>query len=294
VTLQPKTETQTSGSFSGEAGHSYQVRMRSWQTRQEGYNSDIDMPGVWQEATVTLGGTVSGKVLYSYGNGVLGATVSAAGTAAAAVSGLDGEYSLVLGGGTFSLTATTDEGWHTREPVSVTVTLSDTIPLTLTLSPPDDFVQNGGFAGNLDGWTSSLSQTEIVTDGARSGGYSLRISGSGTLSQSSLVSDVFRPIMSFWYKVEGGDGDDVMTVQIAGDPGLPTTEPLTLPTATADWTLGSLGLVLSDTEVYSGDLEVLFLVTQTGLTPTQYYLDDVSFGGSWNSLRQVYLPLVLK
>jgi hypothetical protein len=294
TTLQAKSGTQTSGNFSIEAGHTYIIQARTWQTRQEGYNSDIDMPGVWQEAIVKTGGNVEGAVLYKVDGGVLGATVSANGTSAQTVSGLNGDYNLVTGAGVFSLTAATGDGWQTLEPVPVTVAVTSTAALSLSLSPPDNFVQNGVFAANLDGWNSTLSQTELITEGIRGGQYSLLITGSGVLSQAGSISDSFQPVLAFWYKADGGDGDDSMIVQISGDSGLPATSPFTLPTATADWAFGSLSLVLSGTDVYSGPLEVQFIVNQTGPTPTNYYLDQVSFGSAWNSLRQVYLPLVKK
>jgi hypothetical protein len=172
--------------------------------------------------------------------------------------------------------------------------VTSTAALSLSLSPPDNFVQNGVFAANLDGWNSTLSQTELITEGIRGGQYSLLITGSGVLSQAGSISDSFQPVLAFWYKADGGDGDDSMIVQISGDSGLPATSPFTLPTATADWAFGSLSLVLSGTDVYSGPLEVQFIVNQTGPTPTNYYLDQVSFGSAWNSLRQVSLPLVKK
>ena len=42
LTLQGKTEKSTSGSFTGQAGHTYAIRARTWQT-----DGNLDLPGLW-------------------------------------------------------------------------------------------------------------------------------------------------------------------------------------------------------------------------------------------------------
>ncbi len=271
----------------------------------EGYNDDIDMPGVWQEKTVTIGGAVYGIVTDNQGVGFNGTTIGFSGGLTTTTSGSGGSYSLVTGPGTFSITATTTTGWQTLEPITVTTTVTRAIPLTLTLSPPDNFIKNGGLEGTFAGWTQTLTMpASFVKDGNRSGTYSLRIFGSGGLSQTGSVSNMYRPVLSFWHKVDGGDGDDRLTVQIAGQNTLrtieprtlllPITPPLTITQPSGGWRHLSLPLVLSGTEVYSGDLSVSFIVTQVGPMTTTFYLDEVSFGGSLGGPNKIYLPLVLK
>jgi len=307
VTLQSKDDTNTGGNFTGMAGHTYQVRVRSWQTMATGYNSDIDIPGVWQEATVTLGDAVLGVVLDNQGQPLSNATVAVSNTMTSTISLADGTFQLTTGSGAFAITATHPSGWYSLDPISVTTSISETASLTLTLAPPDTFIENGGLEGAFDGWTQdllgTLAQASFETADVRSGVYSLRIFGSGSMSQTGEVSNMYRPTLSFWHKVEAGDGNNNMVVTIRGEAlnsrtgprtlYLPATPPLTISQTTDGWQHVSYPLVLSATEVFSGNLSVEFSVTQVG-TPTTFYVDEVSFGRICCGPHKIFLPVVLK
>ncbi len=260
-------------------------------------------------------GGVSGKVLNNQDNRVNGATVSVRDTITATFSSNGGSYSLPTGPGTFSLVAATDNGWHSLEPITRTIALTESIPLTFTLSPPDNFIRNGGFEGNLDGWVSSIPVTTFSAENNRSGNYSLGISQSIILTQTDQVTSMYRPVLSFWYKVENGDGQDSLVVRIFGHDNLVATDPLTLTNPTSSWQHISLPLVLSYTiiqtgtgsfypgtgsllllsqDVYSGPLGVQYVVNQVDLTPTLFYLDEVTFGRSWGGPNRIYLPIMIK
>lgn len=265
--------------------------------------------------TYTLGasscaaeGVVQGKVLNNRGAGVKGATVSVRDSLTNTVSGNGGSYSLQTGAGTFSLAAAAAAGWHSLEPITRTISLTESTPLTFTLSPPDNFIQNGGFEGNLNGWGSNLSEPIFITEHHRSGNYSLLISQSASLTQTKIVTGMYRPVLSFWYKVEAGHEDNSLRVRIFGHDNLVTTAPLSFSYSTGRWRHITLSLVLSTTpfystasffpalnrEVYSGPLGVQYEVNQVALTPTLFYLDEVTFGQSWREPDQVYLPLLVK
>jgi hypothetical protein len=306
-TVSTPPSTATGQSFTVEPGLEYLVRARTWHEQEGGDKHEV--PGPWVQQSIVAGGIVSGEVVDNQGNGLSGVTVSVTNAATSTTSGAGGGFGLLTGPGTFGITATTSSGWHTLEPISVTLTMTETASLTLTLSPPDNFIQNGGLEGNLDGWHQTLlqppAQATFVDQGQRSGAYSLRIFGNGSLTQTGVVSDMYRPILSFWHKIEGGAGDDSLVVRIfgrtgseaPGQPGsllLPATEPLTITQATTGWQHISLPLVLSGTEVYSGLLSVEFVVNQTSLSSTLFYLDEISFGGAWGGPIKVYLPLISK
>ena len=305
--LQAKDSTNTGDSFVGLAGHTYQVRVRSWQTMATGYNSDIDMPGVWQEASITLGDAVLGVVGDNQGQPLSNADVAVSNTLTTTISQTDGTFQLTTGSGTFAITATHPAGWFSLDPISVTTSISTAALLTFTLAPADTFVENGGLEGTFDGWSQdligTLTQASFVTSNVRSGAYSLRIFGSGGLSQTGVVSNMYRPTLSFWHKVEDADGDDSLVVTISSDNAsskdsrrtiyLPATPPLVISQTTSGWQHISYPLLLSGTEVFSGDLSVAFRVTQVG-TPTTFYVDEVSFGRTCCGPYKVYLPMVSK
>ena len=305
-TVQTDPSTNAARTFSVETGVEYIVRARTWHEQIGGEEHEV--PGPWVEGSIIAGGVVSGAVLDNRAASVAGATVSAKDTMTVTTSQPGGQYDLVTGGGAFAITATHAAGWHTLDPISVTLTLTQVVPLSLTLSPPDNFIANGGLEGTLDGWTQDLMgtmpQASFDESDRRSGRYSLRIFGSGSLSQTGVVSGMYRPVLSFWHKVEKGNGDDTLVVQIAGDsvsqPGgsqsvvLPATQPLTITQTTAGWQHVALPLALTGTDIYSGNLSLQFSVDRAGMTPTIFYLDEISFGRSWGGPNRVYLPLILK
>ncbi|MBI1878559.1 MAG: hypothetical protein HYR94_10085, partial [Chloroflexi bacterium] len=123
------------------------------------------------------------------------------------------------------------------------------------------------------------------------GASSLSLSNTVTMSQTGLVSGTYQPVLSFWYKIEGGDGDDSFTAEFLGTDSITPTNSFTIST-NGDWQQAWLPLNL--TEVYTGPVGVRFSLSQTGPTQTTVYLDEVSLGGSWGGPNQTILPIILK
>lgn len=292
TTLQTKNSTNTSGAFTGEFGHTYIVRARTWQAINESYQSGIDMPGVWQEESIVLGSSVRGRVTTNRGEGLSGIAVSASPGGASTTSGDDGAYSMGLGSaGDYTVTVGAPSNWTAPPPAPVSVQLNNTTYLSFTLRPSDDIIANGDFENGLTGWQVDGTPPASISSGQRSGLASLSLSDTVTLSQTGLISGGYQPVLSFWYKVEGGDGDDTFTTEILGTDNLSLTNSLTT-SANGDWQQAWLPLNL--TEVYTGPLGVRFSLTQNGPTQTTVYLDEVSLGSSWGGPNRVNLPLILK
>jgi hypothetical protein len=290
TTLQGKSSINTSGSFNGQLGHTYVVRARTWQRINESYQSDIDMPGDWREQTVSLGTLVSGRVSDNRGNGISGVVISESGSGATATSGSNGLFALgVAGSGQYTFTASALAGWMPPPPLSATVQLSQTTPLSFTMRPPDDVINNGDFENGANNWAVSGTAPDTITSGQRSGSASLRLTGTVTLSQSDSVANSYQPVLSFWYKMEGGDGDDVFTAELLGTDGLTPVNSFTTST-NGGWQQTWLPLNL--TEVYTGSIGVRFSLTQGGSPQAAVYLDEVSLGASWGGPLRTYLPLI--
>ncbi len=308
VSLQSKSSQNTSVQFDGVAGHRYRVRVRAWQTRVEDYNADIDMPGVWQERTVTLGGVLDGTIFNNTENAVSGAAVVVSGTMTQTTSGSGGQFSLVTGEGTFGITATTTGGWTSPSPVWAAVPDAGTAAITLTLRPPDDFIANGDVDGSLAGWQHTLAAPKFDAVTPRAGSASLCITETGSLTATAVVTDIYRPTLSFWARTHG-DGDDILTAEIfvpdvvsgtaataiTGDSGwrhifVPLNVTAIPVTGTANF--GGSG-ALPFPEVYSGSIGVRFTITQTG-TPTEFCVDEISAGSQWGGANKVFLPLILR
>jgi hypothetical protein len=168
--------------------------------------------------------------------------------------------------------------------------LNSATSLSFTLRPPDDVIGNGDFENGLTGWQVNGTPPS-VNNQRHSGVSSLRLSNTVTLSQSGVISGGYQPVLSFWYKIEGGDGDDPFSAEILGTDGLAPVNSFTTST-NGDWQQAWLPLNLS--EVYTGPVGVNFSLTQTGPTPATVYLDEVSLGGSWGGPERVNLPIIFR
>jgi hypothetical protein len=292
ITLQSKTGTGSNSSFVGQAGHTYTARARTWQKTTEPYNADIDMPGPWQEKTVTVGALVAGRVTTNQGAGVSGVTVAEISGTPSTGSDSQGNYQLGLASaGLYTFTVSSVGGWSAPPPAAVSVQLNNTSYLSFTLRPPDNLITNGDFENNFAGWQVNGPAPNIMSAGRRSGLASLRLTGSVTLSQTGSISGSYQPVLSFWYKIEGGDGDDPFTAELlAGSPPAPANS-ITFSNA-GEWQLAYLPLNL--TEVYTGPVEVRFNLTQFGPTQATVYLDEVAFGAAWGGPLKAYLPSIVK
>jgi hypothetical protein len=284
-TIQGKTgDGDSSHAFTGQAGHTYTVRARPWQTMVETYNSDIDMPGLWVEKSVTLGGVFSGYVRNHFDIGIGGATVSIAGTGSSASSDPGGFYALLppAYGSPYPVSASAS-GYKSPLPITATVANATSItPITFTLKPANDAIQNGDFESNTSGWTQSGGSATIFSGGHRSGKASLELSGPITLTQAADLSGVYNPTLSFWYNpsLTGGDSFEVTLSQGST---LLASKVFTESTPVG-WQ--HAWLALDQPNQYTGTLTVSF-----HLTGGQVSLDEVSLG---DGPHTIFLPVILQ
>ncbi len=290
--------TGTSQSFTVEPWVEYLVRARTWHEQSGGDSHEI--PGPWTEGSFTSGGMVTGNVLDNRGNSMNGATVSVSGHATSTTTTNDGSYTLFTGAGSFEIEASLGSGWSIPNPVGVTVPdISAIVPLTITLRPAEDAISNGDFTAGLTGWDDSGTTPTTSSAEYRTAGRSLKLTGDVSISQTSAISGGYEPILSFWYKLSGGDGDDVFTAQILGDETvlLSAAGMLSFTNTFSTSTIGNWQhhwLSLNLTEVYTGEVGVKFTLSQSGLTQTTVYLDEVSLGKAGGGPNKTYLPIVLK
>jgi hypothetical protein len=285
-TIQGKTgDGNSSYPLSGQAGHTYTVRARPWQTMVETYNSDIDMPGLWVEKSVTLGGAFSGYVRNHFDMGIGGATVSIAGTGSSTSSDPGGFYGLVppAYGSPYPVSASAS-GYKSPLPITATVANATSItPITFTLKPANDAIQNGDFESDSSDWTlSGVGSATVFSGGHRSGKASLELTGPIILTQAADLSGVYNPTLSFWYNpsLTGGDSFEVTLSQGST---LLASKVFTEST-TVGWQ--HAWLALDQTSQYTGTLTVSF-----HLTGGQVSLDEVSLG---NGPHTLFLPVILQ
>ncbi len=288
--------TTTSKSFAVESGVEYIVRARTWHEQTPGNGHEV--PGPWVEKSVIAGGLVAGKVFDNQNNIMSGVTISLAGTPATNTSSdALGEYYLLTGVGTFNLTATNANGWTSTQPISVTVpNLQTIIPLTLTLAPPDNIVNNGDFENGLTGWQLQ-GTTPTTTSNRYNGAQSLSLSGTVTISQSDTISNSYQPTLAFWYKTEGSDGNDTFRAEILGatSPGpiIAAVTPNNSFSTTTNSNWQFISLPFTSTAVYTGEVGLRFSLSNGGGSPMTVYVDNVSLGSA-QEISKVYLPLILQ
>lgn len=287
TTLQTKGSSGTSRSFIGQVGHTYTFRARTWQKISESYENNIDMPGPWQEQTVTLGAVVSGRVIDNEGHGVSNVTVAESSGSASTTT--DGQGSYILGltnSGTYTLTVSEIANWTAPPSGPISVQLNNTTYLTFTLRPPDDTIDNGDFDNDLTGWEADGSSTWSTAE-FYSSAASARLADTAVLSQTRFLSGSYQPVLSFWYKLTNSDSTDNFTAQILDADGVPAN---TFTTSTSeDWQ--HIALPLNRTEVYTGSVGVRFNLQSNAATA---YVDEVSLGASWGGPNKVYLPVIFR
>ncbi|RMF04342.1 MAG: carboxypeptidase regulatory-like domain-containing protein [Chloroflexi bacterium] len=284
-------------SFTVVPGVEYVVRARTWHEQDGGDSHEI--PGPWVEKTVVSGGLISGRVLNSLGQALPNVAVTVAGQPALnTTSANDGTFEVYGGVGTFNLTANAGSKWITPQAISVNVpSLTSVVPVTLTLRPAAEAVTNGDFESGLSGWTTTAGAPSASAADVRSGGASAQLTGSAGISQTVNVAGVYKPLLSFWFKMTGGDGDDSFSAQILGDTSVLAAAGLTPTnsfntTTPGGWQFVSLPLNL--TEIYTGSIGVQLTATQNGATGPTVYVDEVSVGQSWGGPLKTWLPLLLK
>jgi hypothetical protein len=269
----------SSYAFTGQVGHTYTVRARPWQTMIETYNSDIDMPGLWIEKSVTVGGAFVGYVRNNFDAGIAAAQVSITGVNA--TSGPDGYYTLQppAFGTAYALTASAS-GY--LSPLSITDSVADqssTTSINFTLKPANDVITNGDFETNTSDWNTT-GGASIFSGGHRSGSASLELLGDNSLSQSVSVSGMYNPTLSFWYKPDLGSADS-FEISLQGS-SVQASRTFTA-TAANEWQ--HVWLPLDVPAQYDGALSVTFHPSGG-----QVFLDEVSLGDGPHTL---FLPLIL-
>lgn len=268
--------------LTGEAGKIYTVRVRPWQQRApSGDPATTAMPGVWQEKSVVIGQVVMGQVTTHAGIGLAGVTVAISGTATNTMSANGGNYTLPTGSdGTFSIKAD-DFGEFVAPPAaSVAVTAGGVGQLDITMRPTGaaQGIQNNDFDVDLSGWDVSGSAARSTAE-MHTGVGSLLLTGGDSVSQTNVVTDMLRPLLSFWYKT---DDATTLTAAFLGPTG--TVRSSVLSTAT-DWTHVTLESGYADS--YTGTVGVGFGHSSGG----NIYIDEVSIGAGTYS---VFLPLILR
>ena len=285
TTLQERTGTQTSFMLSDQPGQPLAIRARAWQKRPPEEHVNYDLPGVWVEHQVQLGGRFQGVVLNNFGAGVSGALVSFSGTSIRAQSGSGGAFSLVPPsyGQPYALTVSAS-GYRPPLPLSASVpSASDTTPVTLTLKPINDAVVNGDFEESLADWTKTGSgQAALFNLGRRSGQASLRLNGQVTLTQQVILSGVRRPTLHFWLRPAALDSDGRLEVELrSGD----ASRLLTV-SETGDWQPRWLSLDVAGD--LNGPATIVFRLIGTA---SQVDLDEVSLG---NGAHSLFVPLIVQ
>jgi hypothetical protein len=286
ITLQNKNNSDTSGSFTGLPGHTYLVRARAWQKITQTY--EFDLPGLWDEETVTLGAVVNGRVMTNRGDSISGLTVSEGSGSATAITGSDGFFTLGLtNSGSYTITVANIGGWTAPPSAPVLVQLNTTTPLSFTLHPPDDVIINGNFENNLTGWHIEGNMPDFINTGQRSGAYSLRLTQTVTLSQTGFITNAYQPGLSFWYRQSGGY-NNAFTAQILGANEL---NPLQIIDLANNGVWQHVWLPLNQGKVYTGPVAVQFSLVENGATVD---LDEVSLGSSWGGPNEVFLPVIFR
>ena len=279
--IQGKTgDGDSSFSFTGQPGRSYIVRARPWQTRAEPYNGDVDMPGLWVEESVAVGGAFAGYVWNNFGLGLNGALVSTTDNSSSSDS--QGFYSLVPleYGRPYVLTASAD-GYLSPPPIGGTVADSTSVtPINFTLKPFNDAITNGDFESDVGGWNLGGAGTGVIFSGDhRSGAASLELTGPVSLTQVVSISGAYNPTLSFWLKpaLSGGNTFQV----ILSDSTSSVSRTFTAASA-GEWQHAWLPLNQPDT--FREPLTVSFV-----LTGSQVFLDEVSLG---DGPHTVFFPII--
>ena len=285
ITLQGRAGLNTRFTIVGQPGQLYTLRARAWQKRPPEEHVNYDLPGVWVERQVRLGGHFQGMVYSNFGTGVSGALVSLSGTGISALSDADGAFNLAppVYGQAYSLMVNAS-GYRSPLPLSASVpSANDTTPVTLTLKPINDAVVNGDFEASLAGWIKAGSgQANLFSSGRRSGQTSLRLSGQVTLTQQLTLSGVRRPTLHFWLRpVTFEDGGRFEAeLRAAGTSRLLTvSEP-------GDWQPRWLSLEAPGN--LSGPASIIFRLTGVA---SQVELDEVSLG---NGAHSLFVPVIIQ
>jgi hypothetical protein len=319
---QEQTEA-TEASFTGQWGHTYRFRARAWQRYPNGAHLYGPYRPEGDTTTRVAGPRLAGRVLTSAGNPVIGATVAILGTSYVTTSGPDGHYVLSVEAWPDPHTAVVNHDWGIAPGPrhGLTFGLTETVPFTWTLLPPDDAVANGGFESDLDGWTPSGSlggAPAPVTELVHTGRQALALGSPSPAAETSMpyeaaagvsqtvkdLADAWAPVLSLWYRPGPAAADptavfNVTLVTVAGPtrdaPAVLATKVLTPNLQVGDWqhlaySLGSPGAGFKGMEV-TVDLQVR---GGGGTAGAIVYLDEVSLGSGPGGPHRLLLPLAYR
>ena len=297
--------------FAGERGHTYRFRARVWQEYLNGAHLHSPYRAQGDTRTAVMWPTMIGRVLSPDGLPVSGATVAVTGTAYITTSGHGGRYELRMPAWPGPQTVTVSHRfWLAPSPLySVTLGLTDTLPFTWTLRPPDDAVANGEFEAGQEGWHTAGMTPTVISQPVHTGHRALALGGpagvtfTAGITQSMIITDSWEPILSFWYNpVETGAGDrfnvllTLITQTTTATLPVTVTHILTPSLDAPGWThvahrLGPLDVALSGTVTL--DFQLWHAPGSNPVTST-LYLDEVSLGRSMGGPYKAYLPLAYR
>jgi hypothetical protein len=307
----------TSASFSGQRGHTYRFRARAWQRYPNGAHLYGPYRPGGDTTTRVAGPRLDGRVLNHAGNPVTGATVAISGTSYATTSGPDGRYTLEVLPWPEPHTAVVSHAWWTApEPRhGLTFGLTETVPFTWTLLPPDDGVANGEFEADLDGWTAGSAgggAPAVVAEPVHTGYKALALGGLPTavagpeaaerftagVTQTVALNGAWQPVLSLWYRPAAGSPAAVFNVTLttlagaSGDaPALSETEVLTPSLGVSGWQHLSHSLGVPGA-TFTGTVTVgLRVQGEAGAVDAAVYLDEVGLGSGPGGPHRVLLPL---
>jgi hypothetical protein len=288
--------------FTGERGHTYRFRARVWQKYDNGAHLYSPYRPGGDTRTVVGGPELVGRVVSNEGHGAAGVTVSISDTGYAAMSGAGGYYGIGLLPTTEAYSVMVQHPfWLSPAPVhGVTFGPTETVTIDWSLRPPDDAVANGEFESGLSGWETGSGpggMPAVVADPVHTGHGALALSGGAGattvtgITQTVALTRSWEPALSFWYRPQSTDPDDLFSVVLTTET---ETHVLTPSLVGNDWQ--HLWLYAASEDAYfTGTLTVHFQLRNDGdSTASTIYLDEVSLGRTAGGPFKAYLPLALK
>jgi hypothetical protein len=314
--------------FTGERGHTYRFRARVWQKYLNGAHLHGPYRPEGDTQTYVQGPELFGHVWDNEGHPTALATVSIASTPYSATSGAGGYYRILPPplDGPRTITISHPIQLSPAPVHGVTFGLLDSTDLTWTLRPPDDALDNGGFEAGLDGWSIFGPEgvmPAVVADPVHTGSGALALGGdalagfSTGVTQTLILTRSWEPALSFWYRADAVDADDVFNVdltavaeaahstlsaEIGADSSsspkpsmheLAATRTVTPSLDSSNWQ--HLALYPVPEGYFTGTVTIQFRLRDGGDgAGTVVYLDEVSLGCTSGGPYRGYFPLVMK
>lgn len=291
-------------------GHEYSFRVRAW---AQYVGPFAEMHGPWAEsAAVRLGRVIEATALDNRGNAVAGIPFELRSQSAVVASAVtDGAgHAYLAGEENVPYQVIARDTWFRAPPPVHNVLIGPGIsPVAVTVMPPDDVVPDGSFeqatTGQVPvGWSASGPMAR-VTDyryhtGVRSVELATDLDYTGVcLARDFVVEGAYLPTLSFWYRLQPGEGGmvKVLQVQIRDSSQLVVAEASLQSQTDTEWRNHYLPLT-EDESSYAGQVTVEFCLLDPG-GATSYgtvraYLDDVSLGSASGGPVKSYLPLTTK